>query len=138
MKMPAGATSVVRRIAALALVVPAVCLGQAEIEDTNTETTASETALAAKPLVELKPRFELDVPSVEALVAAARKSHSGVLVETAARTLREVASASADGVDAETAEALVSQITALPDTSLSVFTYAPDTEGRPRWAIRLA
>ena len=127
----------VRTIAALTLVVPVVCLGQAEIEETTTETTASGTALGAEPQVELKPRLELNVPSVEALVNAVGRSHSGVFVGTLARTVREVASASAEGVDAEAADALLSQIAEWPDTSLSALSYAPDTEGRLRWAIRL-
>jgi hypothetical protein len=137
MNITARAANIARRIAVLALAVPVVCLGQAEVEEAATKTTASDTALAAEPQVELKPRLELNAPSIGELVIAARESHSGVFVETLARTLREVASASAEGVDAETADALVSQITAWPDTSLSAFAYAPDTEGRLRWATRL-
>ena len=138
MKMTAGAAGGARRrFAVLVLVVSAMCLGQTEVERATPSTTAADTGPVAEPKPTLKPRLALHIPSAKAMVEGALQSHSGVFVENLAGALREMASASAEGVDVETAEALVSQVAAWPDTSISAFTYAPDTEGRMRWAIRL-
>ncbi len=86
--------------------------------------------------VELKPRFELYMPSARRLASEAKRSHGGVFLAPLGGMLREMAGASAEGVDTEAVESIVKQIGSWPDTAIGAYAYAPDTEGRPRWAVR--
>ncbi|MFH0980673.1 MAG: hypothetical protein V2A79_03930 [Planctomycetota bacterium] len=86
----------------------------------------------------IKPRFELHVPSLHHLVREARRSHTGPLAEHLGGMLMEMGRASSEGVSVDQAAALLTQMKSWPDTALDAVNYAPDNEGRPRWAVRLA
>jgi hypothetical protein len=103
------------------------------------EATAAPNTQPAPADVEavLKPRFELYMTSVGRLAAEARRAHSGVFLGPLAETVRAMARASAEGVDTDALDAIVEQIGRWPDTAAAVYAYAPDTEGRSRWAVRV-
>lgn len=85
----------------------------------------------------LNPRLELYIPSARMLLSETQRSHAGMFVTYFGHYLRELAGASAEGVDAEEATAILDAIGRWPDTSISAVMFAPDTEGRLRWSIRL-
>ena len=126
-------------VALLALLTaPVVCTAQIP-EQTASDTTPpvetkDDSTGAAEP--EIRPRLELYVSSARTLITEAKRSHSGVFVERFGNMALELAGASSEGVDAEQATAIVEQIKHWPDTAIRAATYAPDTEGRLRWAIR--
>ncbi len=86
----------------------------------------------------IEPRFELYIPSVHKLRAEVQRSNGGFLLGTIANLIREAGSLAEEGMDVEEAGALFSQLETWPDTRIDAATYAPDTQGRPRWAIRFA
>lgn len=119
------------------LAVSSVCLAQSEPPaEVASSTPDRPTAVAAAGEAQVKPRFELHVPSVRRLIAEVRRSHTGLFTAHFGNILREMAGASAEGVDAEEAAAIVSQIQGWPDSGAHGVMFAPDTEGRPRWMIR--
>ena len=99
-------------------------------------------APASRPAVDeqadVKPRFELHVPSLHRLVSEAHRSHSGSLGVHLGRMLIEMGSVSSEGVDVEGAAAMLDRMKGWPDTSIDAVTYAADNEGRQRWAVRFA
>ena len=103
---------------------------------TTAPTTAPVTAAVVEEPAEFRPRFELFVPSLQRLVAETRRSHSGLLIDRVGEMLGEVGSMSAEGVDVESAAALLDRFGSWPDTSLDAAVFAADNEGRMRWAIR--
>jgi hypothetical protein len=98
---------------------------------------ATATDHLAEAAVVLKPRLELHVPSVVALVEKTSASHSGVFLETIRDVVREMFTASADGIDAAEARAIAARLAEWSDTSLSAFIFAPDREGRLQWSVRV-
>jgi len=82
-----------------------------------------------------KPRFELHVPSVKNLLSDIHRSRSGFILSTVHRMLTEAGKASAEGVDVEQVAELFKLVGQWPDTSIDAVTFAPDREGRLRWAI---
>ncbi|MCH7701299.1 MAG: hypothetical protein IID37_06395 [Planctomycetes bacterium] len=89
----------------------------------------------ADPLI--KPRLELHAASWRTLVSEVKRSHFGVFAAYGLRIATEMGSASAEGFDLESASRAIQRITEWPDTSVHLLIYAPDREGRPRWAILL-
>ncbi len=85
----------------------------------------------------VKPRIELVVPSVRQFVTEVTRSHAGVFVSQVRGILLDVAEGSADGVSSDAVAAVLSQVARWPDSSVEIVTFAPDWEGRTRWAIRL-
>ncbi len=85
----------------------------------------------------IKPRLELYVPSVHGLLSEALRSRSGIFVRHLGDILLEIAGASSEGVGRAEAVAFIEQLRNWPDTSISAVTFAPDTEGRARWAVRV-
>ncbi len=134
-----AARTVCARLAGLAaLVISAVCVAQTgenaeSVPASVTRTDARPTALSETAL---KPRLELHIPSIQTLITDAQRSHTGVLLAPLLRLASEMASTSTEGVEAEEAGAIIRHIGQWTNTAIGVFTYAPDTEGRPRWAIR--
>ena len=86
---------------------------------------------------DLRPRLDFFVPSVKKLLSELQRSHSGVFFSHLKTLLRETAGASADGIDSEQADAILARMAKWPDTPISVMTFAPDREGRLRWAMRV-
>ncbi|UCG16300.1 MAG: hypothetical protein JSV19_13500 [Phycisphaerales bacterium] len=95
-----------------------------------------QTQPAADRQPAIKPRLELHVPSVRTLLAEARRSNVGFLLDTIGDVLVEASTASSEGIDIEQAAALITQIKQWPDSSIDAVTYASDTQGRPRWIVR--
>jgi hypothetical protein len=123
------------------------CVVLAAAAPARTQTTsapASESVATQEPPApaaapdqpEIRPRFELYVPSLHKVVSAARESNAGVLLAPLGRMLFEMGSASAEGVDVESVAALLNQTGNWPDVAIQAVTYAPDTEGRTRWGVR--
>lgn len=85
----------------------------------------------------IMPRLELFVPSIHKLVSETQRSRSGVFVRHVSDLLLEMASGSSEGVSRDEALAVIEQLRRWPDTSVSAATFAPDAQGRPRWAVRV-
>jgi hypothetical protein len=115
--------------------------GWGQPTDTQPATTQPEVAVTttapAEEEPELKPRFELHVPSVRTLFAETKRSHCGFVMDQVGRMLVEAGSASAEGVDVDEAAAILDQVKTWPDTPVDLVTFARDTVGRLRWAIRV-
>lgn len=132
------------------LVIAVVSSGRAAPQDTAPQDTAPRTAQESQPAVpadklstapaannsEIRPRFELHLPSIHRLSGETYRSHAGPFVSYAAMVLRELASASAEGVGAEEAALIIQAFRSWPDTSIDVASFAADREGRAQWAIR--
>lgn len=128
-----------RLVPLLVLMLPAYCAAQTD-EEVNAATPAPASATPEALNVsepQIKPRLELHIPSTGKLTTEANRSHSGVFLRSLGRVVSEMASRSAEGVDADEALAVVGQVADWPDASVSAFIYAPDTEGRLQWAIRI-
>lgn len=132
--------------ACLWLLAPSVGLGEGpwgwgQPTETQPATTQpAEVVTTTAPIEEgpeLKPRFELHVPSVRTLCAEVKRSHCGFVVDQLAQMLVEAGSASAEGVDVTEAAAIIDRIKTWPDTPVDIVTFAPDTVGRLRWAIHV-
>lgn len=83
------------------------------------------------------PRLELHIPSLTNLLSQTQRSHTGLLVSALGQMMFEMGSASAEGVDVEEAAGILRQISDWPDAAVDAATYAPDIQGRLRWAVRL-
>lgn len=83
-----------------------------------------------------KPRVELFIPSTEHLIRRTGESHLGGLLGHLSGLLSAQV-ASGKGLTPEDWEALANLLRACRDTSVGVATFAPTTEGRPRWMIRV-
>lgn len=83
----------------------------------------------------IRPRLELHIPSVRTLFAEALRSRVGMFATHVGDILFDLAAASSEAMDPEEAAALVKQVKAWPDTTVDLFIYAPDREGRTRWAV---
>lgn len=108
--------------------------------ETNGGESTPDTPAAAAPeagQLELKPRFELFVPSAQKLVQEAHRSRAGAFLDYAHRLLAEMTSASAEGLHANDAWAIFERVASWPDTPVHAFMYAPDREGHLRWAVRV-
>ncbi len=120
---------------------PASSNGIAESEVPPATQPAATPAPAAIPAIgaetEIKPRFELYVPSLHRLASEAHRSHSGLLGAHLGRMLMEMGSVSSEGVDVESAASLLAQMKSWPDTAIDAVAFAADNEGRPQWAVRL-
>ena len=85
----------------------------------------------------LKPRLEMHADSWRTLASEIKRSHFGVFADYGLRIATEMGGASADGFDLESAGGVIRQLADWPDTSVHLLIYAPDREGRARWAILL-
>jgi hypothetical protein len=134
----AARTVCTRLAGSAALVLSTICVAQTGENAESAPASMTQTEARPTALFEtaLKPRLELHIPSAQTLVTDAQRSHAGVLLAPLLRLASEMASTSAEGVEAEEAGAIIRHIEQWTDTAIGVFTYAPDTEGRPRWAIR--
>lgn len=103
----------------------------ATTEPAETPTTAS--APAEQP--ELKPRIELYVPSTAKLLSEAKRSHAATIADAVAGLLGG-GSQDENATGFSDVKALAEQILDWPDTSIIGALYAPDVEGRPRFALR--
>lgn len=81
----------------------------------------------------ISPRFEAYIGSTHALTAAVQSSHSSTILSP---LLTEWAANKQDDNEfiAQTT-ALLGRLSEWPETSLSLATYAPDRESRPRWRL---
>lgn len=115
-------------------------------EGTPSDTTATAPTegepLSAQPAAksdepDLKPRFRMQMPSLHQAMAELLRSHSGTLVHEIAGIMLDSVTRSADGLDHDETIALIDAVRAWPDTSADLCTFAPDIQGRSRWAVRL-
>lgn len=83
-----------------------------------------------------KPRVELFIPSTEHLIRRTGESHLGGLLGHLSGLLSAKV-ASGRGLTPEDWEALGNLLRDCRDTSVGLATFAPTTEGRPRWMIRV-
>jgi len=109
----------------------------AEAAATVEANAAPTTNAAIKREFGLRPRLELFVPSIRKLQSEVQRSHSGVFFSQLRNMLREIAGSTAEGVDPEQADAVLARIAGWPDAQIGALTFAPDREGRVRWAIRV-
>ena len=105
--------------------------GQARTEEDQPQHTGS-----VEPPI--KPRLELYVPSVQSLVRDVHRSHTGPFLDQIVALFEDVAAASAEGVDPDALAKLMAMARSWPDATIDAATYAPDTEGRTRWSVRLS
>ncbi|MCH7719517.1 MAG: hypothetical protein IH988_00820 [Planctomycetes bacterium] len=113
--------------------------------DSTPTTTAESTSESAgdsedtdhRPEADarIKPRLELHAASWRTVVSEIKRSHFGVFADYGLRIATEMGGASADGFDLESVSGVVRQIADWPDSSVHLLIYAPDREGRPRWAM---
>ncbi len=110
--------------------------GSDDDRDAKRETTADEptTPITASTS---RPRLEVHIGSVQNLLRSARSSKSGSLLAFVSAFVRAASDVSSEGVDAEEASGLLKQISGWPDTSIVAGMFAPDMEGRARWAVRV-
>ena len=101
------------------------------------ETMDASASPATLSEPDLKPRFRMHVASIHQLVGELLRSHSGTLVREVAGIMLDSLSRSAEGLDHEETLAVIDTIRAWPDSSAELFTFAPDIQGRSRWALRL-
>lgn len=85
----------------------------------------------------IKPRLELNVPSVHRLVSETLRSRTGFFLKEIAKNLLDIATDSSEGLDLDEALAIADQIKSWPDTAINAVTFAPNAEGRMRWAVRV-
>lgn len=85
----------------------------------------------------IRPRLELLVPSVLRLLSEVHRSHAGVFADFASELMLEMSRSSSEGIGADEVLAIVAMVKSWPDTGVQAFIFAPDREGRARWAIRL-
>ena len=93
---------------------PAVAGAASEAQTTLTTQPVTAPAPTADPAPEeqpeIKPRFELYVPSLENLAAETRRSNTGFLATHLGSMLVELGSISSEGVDVESAVSLLERI----------------------------
>jgi hypothetical protein len=134
--MTSAKVSHVGAMAAVLLAAGTALRSAAQTESLPVESPVIPPAASGTTEPAIKARLELHIPSLSRLIAEFRRSHAGVFAEHLGRTLHEVGSLSPEGIDVERAAGLLELIKSWPDTSVNALTYAPDTEGRARWAIR--
>jgi len=116
---------------------------KAENKETAAAVAEATPAEAAAPKSDaadgwaIKPRLQLHAGSVRRVLAEAHRSRMKVLIEPLHRMIVEAGECSSEGVDTAEAAALIAQVCEWPDTSLEAVTFAPDTQGRARWIVRL-
>jgi hypothetical protein len=85
----------------------------------------------------IKARAEVHVPSLANLFREWQRSKTGAFSTDLWNILVEVSENTPQGMDRDELTGVVERIREWPDTSMHVATFAPDTEGRKRWAVRL-
>ncbi|MBN1511052.1 MAG: hypothetical protein JXB13_03480, partial [Phycisphaerae bacterium] len=103
-------------------------------------TSAPATSAATPtplPVPELRPRFELHIPSFRNLIHETRRSNTGFLLQTLGSVITEAGRQSSQEIDVEQALQLLRHMEDWPDAAIDVALYAPNREGRPRWAARI-
>lgn len=125
-------------IGLFALVAPLLAWAQPEASE-KANPPAAEPVAAAQPgnAPTIRPRLELSISSVSKLLREADRSRAGIFAAYYAAILQEVSSASAEGISADEARAVLDQMLQWPDSGVAGVTFAADREGRPRWALRL-
>jgi hypothetical protein len=109
----------------------------AEAEPDPVAAPATDGALGDATAPEISPRFELYAASAHRVVSEALRSHSGAFLRHLAGVMLELGETSSEGLAREAIVGLYDQVRNWPDTAISAFTFAPDREGRPRWAVRV-
>jgi len=104
-----------------------------EVPDTKSEKETKPEEEEEKD-VSLRPRIELYTPSVSHLIQRTRESHLGGLMSHASG-LFTAGMSGGRGMGSEQWGALCQVLAAQSDTSVGIATYAPTTEGRPRFSI---
>jgi len=101
--------------------------------------TIAENVANASPTEDLpyKPKLEVHVPSVGKLASGALRSRSGVFIRDLAGILMEMADRSSEGLDREALTGVADRVKHWPDTELSGWVFAADTQGGVRWAVRV-
>ena len=85
----------------------------------------------------IEPRVEVFVPSVKALVDAAKKSRSAALFDAFSGMIPKPDEADEEGLDLGSVIRLMEKIGSWPDTSVAVAIFTEDRDGRPRWTLRM-
>ncbi len=83
------------------------------------------------------PQVEVYVPSVARLAEEIQRSRTGKLYHAMAAMVPAPVDETGEGIDPQAIITLLKKTTAWPDTSVAIFTYTQDRDGRPRWMIRL-
>ncbi len=83
------------------------------------------------------PQVEVYIPSVARLVEEIQRSRTAKLFQAMSALMPKPVDETGEGFDLQALITLLKKTTTWPDTSVSVFTYTQDREGRPRWMIRL-
>jgi hypothetical protein len=106
-----------------------------EAVDAVAPKAAEAPAQAAPAGAELTPRFELRITSVRQLLAEARRSRAGGLLEHLAQLAAAQTKRSVKTLDEVPLTTVVEKLGQCPDTPVSAFIFAPDLDGRARWAV---
>lgn len=107
----------------------------------DTTAATEETTSAATPATTqgegIKPRAEVHIPSLSKLFREWQRSRTGAFSADLWTILVEISENASQGMDRDELSRMVERVRDWPDTSLHAATFAPDTEGRKRWAVRL-
>jgi len=83
------------------------------------------------------PQVEVYIPSVTALVDAAKRSKTAAFYKVVVGLIPPIEDETEEGLDIGAVATLLEEVSGWPDTSVIVTTYTQDREGRARWAIRI-
>jgi hypothetical protein len=83
------------------------------------------------------PQVEVYIPSVARLAEEVQRSRTAKPFPAMAAMFPTPVDETGEGFDPQALIKILKKTTAWPDTSVSIFTYTQDREGRPRWMIRL-
>jgi hypothetical protein len=86
---------------------------------------------------EISPQVEVYVPSVARLAAEVKRSRTAQLYRALSGLIEMPVDETGEGIDGQAVMALLKKTMSWADTSVSIFTYTQDREGRPRWIVRL-
>ncbi len=110
--------------------------GQAASQPSTTPSTEPATADEEDDESDA-PRVEVYIPSVTALIDAAKRSHTAEIGRAVSGMVTLPTDESDEDLDFDAVLELIEQIGNWPDTSVVLTTYTMDRDGRSRWALRV-
>lgn len=105
--------------------------------DAAPEEPKSKPAAKEKSEAKAVADIEVVIPSITRLVSAARESCTGRLVSQFSALAQIAPSETGEGMDVDAAMQVFEQIKSWPDTAIDLTVYKRDSDGRPRWVIRV-
>ena len=110
---------------------------KAETEKASKSKAATSAWAIGGETKEATPQVEVYIPSVARLATEVQRSRTAQLYRALSALLPMPVDETGDGFDPQAVLALLKKTMLWADTSVSLFTYTQDREGRPRWIVRL-